>query len=137
MLGPGTDLQDIKKTAETIQVTHNLHSISNRYQVEKMFSKNPTIVVADPSISSSTGLLFIDQIFEPIKPYKKHKMGNTQEAKFARMLKMKNPALTSYYTFLQKPKSLKTMNIQKSTSLFCTLNPESSEEETSVEAAFK
>lgn len=103
-----------------------------------MFGRNPTIVVADASVASSSGLVFIDQISDPIKLHKQHKMGDTREARFSRMLKMKTPALASYFTHLQKPRSLSTMKLQKSNSLNQTLHTDTSDDESySVEVAFR
>ena len=45
-----------------------------------MMSNYPTVIVTDPALASATGLPSIDFLKDPIKPYKKYKTYNTNEA---------------------------------------------------------
>ena len=57
--------------------------------------------MADPALSSSTGLASIDYMKDPIKPVKVFKAGITKEAQLAYMQQMSPNSLNMYFTKLQ------------------------------------
>jgi hypothetical protein len=79
----------------------------DRVRLEKMLSANPVMIVGNPALESETGLPAIDCMQDPIRPFKQHKIGNTIEAKNARMQKMGTKELAAYFNYIQKPQTLR------------------------------
>jgi len=99
------DLEDVASTRDEKKCAHHTNSILKRLQLEKMITRNEIIIMADPALSSSTGLASIDYMKFPIKPVKVFKMGNTKEAQVSKMKNLSPKSLSNFYTKCQQPKS--------------------------------